>query len=56
MEVLRDLLGILSSGLIRLLSAVGSIAAVSIFLLKPTFDSRAGLIAAPVTFTRTPRA
>ena len=39
MEVLRNLLGNLSSGLIRLAVAVGVIAAVSIFLLKPALDS-----------------
>lgn len=39
MEVLRNLLGNLSSGLIRLTVAVGIIAAVGIFLLKPALES-----------------
>jgi hypothetical protein len=39
MEVLRNLFGSLSSGLIRLAVAVGIIAAVGIFLLKPALDS-----------------
>ncbi len=39
MEVLRNLLGNLSSGLIRLAVAVGIIAAVGIFLLKPALES-----------------
>ena len=39
MEVLRNLLGNLSSGLIRLAVAVGIIVAVGIFLLKPALES-----------------
>ena len=39
MEILRNLAGSLSSGFIRLAVAVGIIAAVSIFLLKPALES-----------------
>lgn len=39
MELLRNLLGNLSSGVIRLLVAVGILAAVGIFIIRPIVDS-----------------
>lgn len=39
MDILRNLFGNLTSGIIRLLVAVGIIAAVGYFLVKPTLDT-----------------
>ncbi|HEX2391470.1 MAG TPA: hypothetical protein VHI77_00990 [Solirubrobacterales bacterium] len=39
MEILRNLFGVLTSGIIRLLVTVGIIAAVGYFLVKPALDT-----------------
>ncbi len=39
MDILRNLFGNLTSGIIRLLVAVGIIAAVGFFIVKPTLDT-----------------